>query len=342
MANRYWVGGTAAWDGTAGTKWALTSGGAGGQAIPTSADDVFLDASSGANTVTISTGNTGAKSLTCTGFTGTLDASANLTVSGNVTLVSGMTFNAPTIWLFNGTGTLISAGKSFSALQVDGVGITLTLGDAFSSSANIVLTNGTFNSAGYNVTVASINANNANTRTLALGASVITCTSTTPINVTNVTGLTVTGTPTFKCTSASTKTFASGGLVFSGATLDQAGAGILIIQGSNTFKDITNTYNATGATTIRFTSGTTQTLTQFTATGTVGKVLTLSASTTSAATLSAASGIISVDYMSISYSTATGGATWYAGANSTNGGNNTGWIFTTNPNANNSNFLMFF
>ena len=44
MADRYWVGGTAAWDGTAGTKWALTSGGAGGQAIPTSADDVFFDA----------------------------------------------------------------------------------------------------------------------------------------------------------------------------------------------------------------------------------------------------------------------------------------------------------
>ena len=29
MADRYWVGGTASWDGTAGTKWATTSGGAG-------------------------------------------------------------------------------------------------------------------------------------------------------------------------------------------------------------------------------------------------------------------------------------------------------------------------
>ena len=43
MAARYWVGGTANWDATAGTKWALTSGGAGGQAVPTSADDVFID-----------------------------------------------------------------------------------------------------------------------------------------------------------------------------------------------------------------------------------------------------------------------------------------------------------
>jgi len=42
MANRYWVGGSDQWNGTAGTKWALTSGGAGGQTVPTSADDVFF------------------------------------------------------------------------------------------------------------------------------------------------------------------------------------------------------------------------------------------------------------------------------------------------------------
>jgi hypothetical protein len=47
MANRFWVGGTASWDGTAGTKWALTSGGAGGQAVPTSADDVYTSERAG-------------------------------------------------------------------------------------------------------------------------------------------------------------------------------------------------------------------------------------------------------------------------------------------------------
>ena len=47
MAARYWVGGTANWDNTAGTKWALTSGGAGGQAVPTAADDVYIDSGSG-------------------------------------------------------------------------------------------------------------------------------------------------------------------------------------------------------------------------------------------------------------------------------------------------------
>ena len=44
MPSRYWVGGTASWDATAGTKWAETSGGAGGFSVPTISDDVFFDA----------------------------------------------------------------------------------------------------------------------------------------------------------------------------------------------------------------------------------------------------------------------------------------------------------
>jgi hypothetical protein len=43
MAARYWVGGTDNWNGTAGNKWATTSGGAGGAAVPVAADDVFID-----------------------------------------------------------------------------------------------------------------------------------------------------------------------------------------------------------------------------------------------------------------------------------------------------------
>ena len=35
MAARYWVGGTDNWNATVGTKWATTSGGAGGAAVPT-------------------------------------------------------------------------------------------------------------------------------------------------------------------------------------------------------------------------------------------------------------------------------------------------------------------
>ena len=167
MANRYWVGGTASWDGTAGTKWAATSGGAGGQSVPTSADDVFFDAASGVSTVTIATGNTGAKSITCTGFTGTLTGTAAITVSGSVTLVAGMTYSHTGVMTFDGTGTLITAGKTFSGITVNGSGITLTLGDALNTGVNtLTVTTGTFNTANFSVNTNRISSATTNPRTI--------------------------------------------------------------------------------------------------------------------------------------------------------------------------------
>ena len=43
---------------------------------------------------------------------------------------------------------------------------------------------------------------------------------------------------------------------------------------------------------------------------------------------SKSSGNVAANFMSIQDSTATGGATWYAGGNSTNVSGNTGWIFS--------------
>jgi hypothetical protein len=92
VANRYWVGGTGTWDATAGSKWALTSGGAGGQAVPTTADNVFFDAASGANTVTIGAGTAVCNQLTMTGFTGTIAFGTNkITISGGGTVYTGAT-----------------------------------------------------------------------------------------------------------------------------------------------------------------------------------------------------------------------------------------------------------
>lgn len=179
MADRYWVGGTASWDGTAGTKWALTSGGAGGQAVPTSADDVFFDAASGANTVTIATGNTGAKSINCTGFTGTLAGSANITVSGSVTLVAGMTVTYTGTLTLAGTGTLTSAGKTLGPVTVSGSGITVTLGDALTlvstSSGILSILQGTFttSASNYSITCATLRSDTALARTVSLNGSTL-------------------------------------------------------------------------------------------------------------------------------------------------------------------------
>lgn len=179
MANRYWVGGTASWDGTAGTKWALTSGGAGGQAIPTSADDVFFDASSGANTVTIATGNTGAKSITCTGFTGTLAGTAAISVSGNVTLATGMTITYSGVLSLIATSTFTSAGKTFTGnITINGSGITVTLADALTmTNRTLTLTQGTFTTANFNVTLGTFSTLVTNTRTINLGSSTVTNTA---------------------------------------------------------------------------------------------------------------------------------------------------------------------
>lgn len=187
MADRYWVGGTASWDGTAGTKWSETSGGPGGASVPTSADDVFFDSNS-TGTVTIATGNTGAKSINCTGFTGTITGTANINVSGSITLVSGMTYTHTGTVSIIATGTLITAGKSFSGLTVNGAGITVTLGDALNvSSRNVTVTSGTLTTANFNVTAALLSSTGSTVRTINLGSSTLTLSSGVNFTSTNLT-----------------------------------------------------------------------------------------------------------------------------------------------------------
>ncbi len=185
MADRYWVGGTAAWDDTAGTKWAATSGGPGGETVPTTADDVFFDASS-TGTVTIASTNTGAKSVNCTGFTGTFAGSTvNLTIAGSLTLVAGMGYTYIGNYTFTGTGTLITAGKTVRDVTINpGVGNTVTLGDAFSaiSTSAIAVTNGTFDTANYTVTTGRLSTNSANS-TVNLGSSTVTLNSTSTLGI---------------------------------------------------------------------------------------------------------------------------------------------------------------
>jgi hypothetical protein len=66
--------------------------------------------------------------------------------------------------------------------------------------------------------------------------------------------------------------------------------------------------------------------------GTAGNLVTLfSDASGTQFTLSKASGTVSADYLSLQDSAATGGAAWYAGANSTDVSNNTGWTFTAPP-----------
>jgi hypothetical protein len=238
MPDRYWVGGTASWDGTAGTKWSATSGGAGGASVPTTADDVFFDASS-TGTVTIATGNTGARSINCTGFTGTITGTASITVAGSVTLDAGQTYTHTGTVTFTGTGTLTTAGKEFSGVNVDGAGITLTLGDALNTATrNVTVTLGALDTAGYNVTVNSISSNNSNVRAISLGSSTITISTGSALIFTSITNFTFNAGTSQINLSHPTATINSGGLTFHNVSFTGTSAGTRSITGANTFNNL--------------------------------------------------------------------------------------------------------
>jgi hypothetical protein len=197
MADRYWRGGTANWDSTAGSKWAETPAGATGASVPTTADDVFFDSTS-TGTCTISTGNTGAKSINCTGFTGTLAGIGAISVAGGVTLVAAMGFTYTGTLTLTGTGTLTTAGKTLGPVTVNGAGITVSLGDALTmgSTRTFTFTAGTLNLANFTLSTGLFSSIVTNTRVIEFGTGNITTTGTSLVVNFNGTNFTYTGTPT--------------------------------------------------------------------------------------------------------------------------------------------------
>jgi hypothetical protein len=348
MATRYWVGGSGNWDLTTTTNWSATSGGAGGASAPSVTDIVIFNSasSSGSYTVTIDPTNGGSfGSLTIGGpATGSVSfaAGGNYLVSnlnnGSVTIAATGVTSPSNISLSvttsAGTFTVTTNGVSIVLLSVDCTSSTLSLGSALTLTAGVVHGRGTFLTNNYSITAASFSASLASTAgyvsTLTFGSSAINLTA--GFNLTAAgTYLTLTSnTATITMTSSTAKSFTGGGKSF--YSLINSGAGILTINGSNTFDTVSN---ATQPTTFNFTSGTTQTVTNFNVSGTSGNLVTIKSSTAaSAATLSKSSGTVSSNYLSIQDSTATGGASWYAGANSTNVSGNTGWLFSTAPSSN--------
>jgi hypothetical protein len=239
MADRYWVGGTANWDGTAGTKWALTSGGPGGEATPTSADDVYFDAASGVVTCTIS--SAACKSLNCTGFTGTITGSGLFTSFGNITLAAGMTFTHTGSISISGTCTITSAGKTFGGLVA--VGATTSLADAFQNNGSLRINGGIFTTNGYSITTNVFESSNSINRTINLGASTITIAGTTPVDFTTSTNLTFNaGTSTFNLTQTSfTINFNAQSKTFYNVSFTNAATNLINIQGVNTFNSLSIT-----------------------------------------------------------------------------------------------------
>jgi hypothetical protein len=360
MADRYWVGGTGTWDSTSTTNWSTSSGGAGGASVPTASDNVFFDANSNvlATAFTVTMANTPrvCNDFTASGLDGTMTlagTSIGLTVSGSLTFQATnftRTYDGTTTFNATTTGKIITTnGVAFgNAVTFNGVGGAWALGSALQlTGGSLTLTNGTLDLDGKTLTTGFRFTTATGTKNLTFNGGTLVCqlagansfSNPAPTGFTTTAG---TGTGTISLTSVSAKTFNGAGSTFN-CTLNQAGAGALTVTGSNTFSNITNTRKSTSATSILFTAGTTNTFTDWNASGETTRLLTIGSVTAATHTLSKSSGTVSSDFLSISRSTATGGAAWYAGANSTDGGNNLGWIFTAPPAPTaTGNFLVFF
>jgi hypothetical protein len=360
-ADKYWnLAGGGNWSATA---WATSSGGSVSNDNFPLAQDTCLFEATGLNsgsTVTINAAyNIGTIDMSArTTNTMTLSNSGTSLVHGNWINGTGVTLSGSGTWTFVGRGsqTITSAGKSFGfLLRVETPGGSVTLQDALElTTANnsiFSLVAGTFDANGYNVTIAGGTDLDAigSDKVVAVGSGTWTIAGSGIVwDALPSTGLTVTGTGTIKFTSASSKSFLGGNLDYSGITIDQAGAGTLTVLGNNTLANITNSYSATGATTIAF-GTTTQRVADFTATGTAGNVLTIQGSSATNPCTLIFTGTGEATTAATDYLTLTGvrayplADTWYAGVNSTSNGS-LGWSFTATPVVVTStgNFFMFF
>lgn len=304
----------------------------------TEANSVSFNIISGTYALTLSSGNY--KNLNFTGFAGSLGSTGANNIYGNLTLSSTGAFSRNGSFSFvatSGVQTITSVGATLDVpININcGISTTVRVSDALTmgTTRSITHTNGIFDLNGKTVTLgtttgAYVTAVGTKVLTFNGGTLVVPGTNTTAFNNTNPTNFsTVAGTGTGKIsmTGATAKTFVGGGSTYN-CTLSNDGAGALTITGANTF---TTLANAAAPTTFSFTAGTTTTVTNFNLAGVFGGLVTIQSATAAVHTLSKASGTVIGRYLSITNSTATGGATWYADINSTNGGGNTGWIFGT-------------
>lgn len=174
FANLYTSGGIVLgkWDATNTNNWVTTSGGTNyGQTVPSSADVVTLDGSSGGGTVTVNA-TIAVQNIVCGAFTGTLDFSAN---NNNVTLsatggFSGSGAGTRTINLGNGTWSLSGASANWTMTTMTGLtfnanGSTIAFTGTISSTNQRVFAGGglTYNIVTFGAGVGPLTVQQSNT-----------------------------------------------------------------------------------------------------------------------------------------------------------------------------------
>ncbi|MEI6767299.1 MAG: hypothetical protein WCM76_16840, partial [Bacteroidota bacterium] len=356
----YWIGGSGNWSQP--SHWSLSSGGTPNSAgcIPGSSNSVFFDANSGftstSKTVTVDVSTASCKDMSWSGalsapvFT-TTSSSNNLMIYGSLTLIPAMnySFNGQVYFESTTTGkTITSANKQFqNAVYFDGAGGEWTLQDDFKCSSTLQMNYGSLITNNVTLNINGFSSANYNTRSLNMGSSLFIIFSgdfygyydnftiipgTSTLRFTSSNGFTTyssnanktfynleftSPTATNYITNSSGRTFTFNNVTF---------AGHATISGTNNYNSLTLSPGKT----YTLPSNLTQTISgNLNATGLTGQVIDIrSSSAGTQATISKASGCVVGDYLQLKDSKATGGAAFYAGLNSINVSNNTGWTFS--------------
>ncbi len=324
MANRYWVGGTGNWSDTA--HWSLTSGGSGGETVPSIAEDVLFDSASGIITdiVTIDASST-ALTLTTTGFIGTLTGTFDLTIASTVLI------DAANIWTYTGVLSLVQstgANLTTNGIVLDNLTINNTAGQSATLQSNttvtnaVTLTQGTFNLNNKTNSFGSFSSSNTNTRVIQLGTATLTLSGTGTIwDVSTATNLTVTASTSLIACSDTTNalTFKGGGKTYARFSRTGIGGGqssSMTFTGTNSFSTCTLINDSIiftdkqSATTWGFSSNTKTT----TLTGNIG-----------------GGGLMSSKLLKVTNSVASNVGVTVVMVAQFNGGGNTGWKFLPVP-----------
>jgi trimeric autotransporter adhesin len=177
--------------------WSDTSGGSPNtDFFPLAQDTAVFDESTAAGTHSMSAAipYTGAMDMSARTSALTVNIGVAQAIYGNWTFGSGITMGGGQPFVFSGRNTQVitSAGKTFSGgITVDSYGGTVELADALNIGSNtLTVTNGTFDTKGYNVTAGSLSSSYSTVREIKLGASTVTLSGATPVTFTTSTNLT--------------------------------------------------------------------------------------------------------------------------------------------------------
>jgi hypothetical protein len=153
MATRYWVGGPGIWDTSTTTNWSATSGGSGGASVPTFADTVIINTSSGTDYISCFDGVCNVLSVTATQA---IFLSGFLTTYNNVTFPSGGLFSASSLNLtmtsVSGNVTLRQNGKTLNSFTSSSNGFLILSGSGLTVTEGINVTKNTFYTSGFIIT----------------------------------------------------------------------------------------------------------------------------------------------------------------------------------------------